>query len=354
MNQVLYSFRLLPTYTAVAPTPSTSGTYTSAEYGFTISYPAGWMETPPYRPEYVVALGPPEQDPSVSVSVERGSESASVADYVAGVLEGMPTYWPDFHLVSGREVALGDGIPAYEIVFTGTMGGYALTCKYLIVLRGPQAFWIMGVSMPARFDQNEPVLDQVLYSFRLEPIIAPTLTPTLTITPTPTPVVDQSYEPDSTTLETDRLDKAQAFIVGITGTLVRVEVDIARHSGAESDLLFDIRPTIGGVPIESDDMSLVSVRIPADAVPTTRGMVSIDLSSLGVSVTAGEVLAIVLRSNPDVASYSWFGTHTINGYAPGHHYFRHPPAWPRPRWTSAAPGDDMGFRTFVVPESPSL
>ena len=66
-------------------------------------------------------------------------------------------------------------------------------------------------------------------------------------------------------------------------------------------------------------------------------------------MTAGDVLAIVLRNDPDVSSYTWFGTHMVDGYTEGHHYFRHPPGWPRLTWYSDVAGTDMAFRTYVVP-----
>lgn len=163
-----------------------------------------------------------------------------------------------------------------------------------------------------------------------------------------TPIQDQFFDPGpSPSLATGRLDKAQTFTVGITGTLTRVDVDISR--GSTADLLFDIRPTVAGVPVESDGITLAAVTVPASNIPTTRGFFSVDINSFGVSVTAGEILAIVLRSDLDqVLDYTWYG-HTIDGYALGHHFFRHPPGWPRPTWWSDVAGSDLGFKTFVEP-----
>jgi len=114
VNAVIDSFKLLSSYTYVPPTPSPGGTYTSAEYGFSITYPAGW------------------------------------SDYTTG------------------EIALDDGTPAYEVVFNGTMGGYFLTCKYVVVITEADDFLLMGFSLPGTFAQDEPVLDEVIGSFHLE------------------------------------------------------------------------------------------------------------------------------------------------------------------------------------------
>ena len=44
IDAVVDSFKLLPSYTYIPPVPSPGGTYTSAEYGFSITYPAGWSD----------------------------------------------------------------------------------------------------------------------------------------------------------------------------------------------------------------------------------------------------------------------------------------------------------------------
>lgn len=162
------------------------------------------------------------------------------------------------------------------------------------------------------------------------------------------PTLDQSYEPLSINMSSSRLDNAQTFTVGVTGMLTRVDVLISRI--ATADLLFDLRATQNGVPVESDTAVLVSVRIPAAQVPVTQGFFTIDLTPFNVPVVSGQVLAIVLRSDPDIMSYMWYGTYSPDGYTRGQFYFRHPPAWPRPTWRAEAegPADDLGFRTFVT------
>ena len=121
----------------------------------------------------------------------------------------------------------------------------------------------------------------------------------------PQMVRDQAYEPGAgSNVQTGRLDKAQTFTVGTTGTLARVDVDILRYPGSASDLLFDLRATIYGAPVASNTNTLVSVRVPHSQAPTTRGFFSINFQNSGVPVTAGTVLAIVLRSDPDVQRYT--------------------------------------------------
>jgi len=168
IDTIVDSFKLLPTYTFVPPTPGAAGTYTSAEYGFSINHPAGWIKFPLSRPGEVVSLGSAEGFPGVMVSAEVVGEGTTLADFGAQFSQGLGEHWSDCELFSQGEIALDDGTPAYEIVFSGTTEGYTLKCKYVIVIQGSQAFFLMGYSMPDRFEQDEAAMDEVVCSFHLE------------------------------------------------------------------------------------------------------------------------------------------------------------------------------------------
>jgi hypothetical protein len=169
-------------------------------------------------------------------------------------------------------------------------------------------------------------------------------------------ILDQHLEPAAGNLSSgidSGFSKAQTFTVGVTGVLARIEVLLALGNGP-GDLLVDVRPTSGAVPVESAALALASARLPFSTVPPAFGFVSVDLSSFAAPVTTGEVLAIVLRA--ENASFSWLGDAGSNSYPAGAHYFE------VPGFSSWAPtvigNDDMGFRTFVdvsaVPEPSSL
>ena len=167
IDAVIDSFKLLPTYTFVPPTPGPGGTYTSAEHGFSITYPAGWMEFPMGIPGEVVSFAPPEGLPSVTVSVSPVGEGTTLAEFASQLSQDLTQHVGNYELVSEGEITLDDGTPAYEIVFSGIMEGYSLKCKYVIVIQEANAFLIMGFSMPALFEQDEAVLDEVIHSFHL-------------------------------------------------------------------------------------------------------------------------------------------------------------------------------------------
>lgn len=176
-----------------------------------------------------------------------------------------------------------------------------------------------------------------------------------------TPILDQEYDAvadgsnGGLNIQSDQ-QVAQTFTVGIGGRLVRVDVQ-ARTSTADppsGDLLFDIRPTVGGVPVEDDTLALANVAIPATDVPPfvpfTGDFVSVDLSAFSISVTPGDVLAIVLR-HFDTGSYVWLAQSEGLGvlYDDGAGFARRF----SPTWGRLQPDTDFGFRTFV-PEPTTL
>ena len=166
IDTIMDSFKLLSTYTFVPPTPSAGGTYTNAQYGFSITYPEGWMETPTGRPGEVVSLSAAEGLPSIVV--RAWTEETTLAEYTSNLKKDIGKHVGDYELVSEGEITLDDGTPAYEIVFSGTMEGYNLKCKYVIVVQEANVFLMQGFNMPAQFEQDEAVLDEVIHSFHLE------------------------------------------------------------------------------------------------------------------------------------------------------------------------------------------
>ena len=171
------------------------------------------------------------------------------------------------------------------------------------------------------------------------------------------PILDQEYDPTIDRLlgigqvegQADPdIDLAQTFTVGITGILTSVEVLIRRESGITEDLLFDIRTIAGGVPTEADAGAnvLANTSLSAAGIPLASEFVSVDLSSFGLAVTAGEVLSIVLQSDGANPAYLWSGT-AADGYAGGGTFrrFLSIPA----TWGTTGAASDLAFRTFVEP-----
>lgn len=170
--------------------------------------------------------------------------------------------------------------------------------------------------------------------------------------------VDQQFEPDLTSGNDASQafgqgnDVGQTFTVGRTGTLRTVSVLLSLGGGVTDPLTLDIRTTdVNGAPAEANTTppALASVTLAAAAIPGTAQWVSFDLSAADLAVTAGDVLAIVLRSGSGglgVIGYSRYGE-TLDPYPAGAAFFRdstHTTAW------LEMTGFDFGFATFVEPE----
>jgi hypothetical protein len=168
IETILNSFKLLPHYTYLPPTPSAGGRYTNTDYGFSIDYPAGWAETVTGRPGEIVTFMADVGLPSIIVSQSLVPDGTTLFDYGPQSSQDLSRHFRDYELLSEGAITLSHGTPAYEIVFSGTTEGYNLKGKYVVVLQGTRAFYIAGLSMPARFEQDKAVLEEVIYSFWLE------------------------------------------------------------------------------------------------------------------------------------------------------------------------------------------
>jgi hypothetical protein len=157
------------------PAPSVTR-YVNAEYGFSINFPEGWIESKSGFPNEVTSFAPGPQPilPIVAVYLEYVVEGTTVAEFGPQQSQSLVLMMPEFILVSEGEVTLDDGTPAYELVYQFFVPDFnvQLQEKALYVIRGTEAFNISGVTMPTSFAANEPNLDASLYSFRLEEPVA--------------------------------------------------------------------------------------------------------------------------------------------------------------------------------------
>lgn len=128
------------------------------------------------------------------------------------------------------------------------------------------------------------------------------------------PLLDAAYDPGDTRTTIAGIgaaDFAQTFTVQTSGTLSALKLLLENTSGNRDDLFVDIRRTTSGVPVESDSKPLFSRTLNlAGTSPTSqRSWLRIDVSGFGVRVSAGEVLAVALRSTPDgQPNFWWYGT----------------------------------------------
>ncbi|GAA5505791.1 PKD domain-containing protein [Novipirellula caenicola] len=161
--------------------------------------------------------------------------------------------------------------------------------------------------------------------------------------------LDQSFDPGTSANRGagpyQTIQRAQTFTVGQTGQLVGVDLRLNHGSSTVSDLIVDVRPAVGGVPVDNDGDALASVVLTTNDVPGTPTFVSVDLSSFNVSVSQGDELAIVLRltNTTDNSGFNWTGQ-SPGSYGGGGLYNRNinnTLGW------QASSDIDMGFKTYI-------
>jgi hypothetical protein len=157
------------------------------------------------------------------------------------------------------------------------------------------------------------------------------------------PTLDQANEnPFSGFAQIAGEYRAQTFTVGITGTLSRFEVELF-GVGATGSAVFEIWNTSSGQPVAIPGTALASATIEFSGVD--HAFVGADLSP-GISVRAGDVLAIVLKGGASQLAY-W--DHTADLYPSGG-AFTTATANPTGPWISIGGfggSTDFNFRTFV-------
>jgi hypothetical protein len=169
-------------------------------------------------------------------------------------------------------------------------------------------------------------------------------------------VLDQFYTGPvaGPTVVNSLVDKAQTLTVGVDGQLTRIDLDLFRNSAEMEPVQISLRSTLGGFPTQANAGSniLAERTIPALEIPASPSFVVFDLRSFHLSVSKGEVLAIVLRSSADSITpnhgYEWELGFT-NLYAQGDSLFR----TPGNPWALNSLAASQGFKTYVVVPEPT-
>jgi hypothetical protein len=165
------------------------------------------------------------------------------------------------------------------------------------------------------------------------------------------PLLDAAFEgPFNASAFNSALYRAQTFTVLSSGLFTRFEVAMSGNGTS----LFEIWSTSGGVPQAIPGTALASGTVSFGA----QDWSGVDISSFGLNVTAGDVLALVQIGGSSTGSGSWRGG-TFNPYSGGA-WFSTSTSAPSGAWGSAAFDIDTGFRTYVdsdasvVPEPTTL
>jgi hypothetical protein len=141
------------------------------------------------------------------------------------------------------------------------------------------------------------------------------------------------------------LARGQSFTVGITGTLAEVQFfmdkSLSTATGYATLTVFD---TVGGAP----GTALGSVQVPASAVPDGfHAYVGFDVSSLGIAVTAGDMLFAAITDSDFFGGI--YSTSAFPDKYPAGAEFGCGPGYGIACWTEQDNGVvDLMFRTYVA------
>lgn len=149
---------------------------------------------------------------------------------------------------------------------------------------------------------------------------------------------------------------SQTFTVGIAGLLAQVDLQVQKaFSDPSDDLILSILGTTSGVPDLNQTLGSVAIA-PGDVPPgdfNNVSFISVDVSSLGIFVSVGDLLALELTYPMGTGDYFWYEQNDF--YAGGESFVRSPP-----ETQFRFQGQDYGFRTWVetsmnvVPEPSAL
>ena len=146
-----------------------AGLYRNTTYGFAVTVPEGWAEEETGERQPIVVISAQEQLPLVAISLTALPQEIGLAEYASQMIDDLSQVYPQFQLVSEREVTLAQATPGYELVYTLPGDGDRLVKgKDVLVLRGTQLFHLSAADWAADFEGHLDVIDQVVYSFRLE------------------------------------------------------------------------------------------------------------------------------------------------------------------------------------------
>lgn len=172
------------------------------------------------------------------------------------------------------------------------------------------------------------------------------------------PVLDQASESGSGLGTLSQPDGAQTFTVGAAGVLAQIQVQVRRNTESSPDLVIDLRPTLGGAPLDDDASALASTTISAASLPLgVPTWVTLDAGGANVVVSPGDRLAIVLTvpDSTTPATYFWLEDES-NPYPGGQRWGR------SATWSGGVLGatwngtfaqfatTDLNFRSFLLPE----
>jgi oligopeptide transport system substrate-binding protein len=203
-----------------ACTDDEAGLYHNTTYGFAVTVPEGWVEEETGERQPIVVISAPDTLSLVAISLSALPQETGLAEYASQMTADLSQVYPQFQLVSQREVTLAQATPGYELVYTIAGDGDRLVKgKDVLVLRGTQVFHLSAGGSSADFEGHLDAIDQVIYSFRLEEPAPEGIAPkeALTVFDTGPVTLDPAASRDST---------SHLYVMHIFSGLVALDHDL--------------------------------------------------------------------------------------------------------------------------------
>jgi serine/threonine-protein kinase len=159
--------------TVAVPVESSSGIYENSTYGFSMSYPAGWIvkEAEPNSMGMVVGFLAPGGDINnptnyITVQIENLPSSQKIAldEYTSAVISNLESSYKDFKLLTTKNLTLGN-LPGKELLYTIDNVGtpYEILLQYTI--KDNKAYVLTYYAQEDSYAQLEDGAREILSSF---------------------------------------------------------------------------------------------------------------------------------------------------------------------------------------------
>ena len=125
--------------------------YTDSQYGFTATAPQNWKQTS-YPGAAVVFVSPrvvSDFRPNINVLVQPLPAGWTLEDYDALTLKQVKQLISDAKIISHTATMLS-GVPAWQLVYSGTQGQYKLLFTQVYALAAGRAYVLTGTTTQGR------------------------------------------------------------------------------------------------------------------------------------------------------------------------------------------------------------
>jgi len=172
-SQILQITNAQPNTTSVASATTNTNntnflTYENSTHGIAIKYPSNWVkkESQNRSSDDIVTFISPSGSEVVNIRGGQQALNVSLAQWSGVAIDLLKKSFTNLTLDVSNSTTLA-GLPAREIVFSGTIPSSSYEIKVLEVLtiKNASRFWIAAIVDPRDFSTFQPTLQKMINSF---------------------------------------------------------------------------------------------------------------------------------------------------------------------------------------------